>query len=51
MEVLDEKIFQKLADNQVCRRWWLFMTSFLECESAPTDKAREEMLTEIFHLK
>lgn len=51
LEVADEKIFEKLAEQEVCQRWWLFMTSFLECENENSQKAKEEMLTEIFHLK
>lgn len=51
MEVRDEALFQQLAEQDVCKRWWRFMTSFLECENESSEKAKEEILTEIFHLK
>lgn len=51
LEVEDEALFAKLAEQEVCRRWWLLMTSYLECEHENSKKAKEEMLTEIFHLK
>lgn len=51
LEVEDETLFSRLAEQEVCRRWWKFMTSFLESESESSEKANEEMLTEIFHLK
>lgn len=51
MEVKDEALFLRLAEQDVCKRWWKFMTSFLESETESSDKANEEMLTEIFHLK
>lgn len=51
LEVGDEALFEKLAEQEVCRRWWLLMTSFLECENESSTKAKEEMLTEVFHLQ
>ena len=51
LEVSDEALFLGLAAQDVCKRWWKFMTSFLESETQSSEKAKEEMLTEIFHLK
>ncbi len=51
MEITDELLFKKLEDNDVCRRWWLYMTEVLVSESSDSRKAIEEMLDEIFYLK
>ncbi len=51
LEVEHEALFKKLAEQEVCRRWWILMTLLLECEDENSPKAKEEMLTEIFHLE
>ncbi|MCC6823614.1 MAG: L-rhamnose mutarotase [Verrucomicrobia subdivision 3 bacterium] len=50
LEVADETVFQKLGENDACRRWWRYMTEVLVSERADSPKAKEEMLGEIFHL-
>jgi L-rhamnose mutarotase len=50
LEVADEALFQKLGENDACRRWWRHMTEVLVSERADSPKAREEMLKEVFHL-
>jgi L-rhamnose mutarotase len=50
LEVADEALFQKIAETEVCRRWWRYMTEVLVSESADSPKAKEDMLGEIFHL-
>jgi len=50
LEVEDEKTFQKIAEADVCQRWWRYMTEVLVCESDDSPKAKEDMLREVFHL-
>jgi L-rhamnose mutarotase len=50
LEVEDEARFQRIAENEVCRRWWRYMTEVLVSEHADSPKAKEEMLQEVFHL-
>ena len=50
LEVEDEAKFQRIAETEVCRRWWRYMTEVLVCESADSPKAKEDPLREVFHL-
>ena len=50
VEAADEARFQQLAETDVCRRWWRYMTEVLVADSPDSPKAREEMLGEVFHL-
>lgn len=50
LEVEDEAKLQEIAEIDVCRRWWRYMTEVLVCESADAPKAKEDSLTEVFHL-
>jgi len=50
LEVEDEARFQQIAETDVCRRWWRYMTEVLVSESADRPKAKEDMLREVFHL-
>lgn len=50
LEIEDEATFQKIAETEVCRRWWRHMTEVLVCESVESAKANEETLREVFHL-
>jgi L-rhamnose mutarotase len=50
LEVEDEARFQQIAETDVCRRWWRYMTEVLVSESADSPKAKEDMLKEVFHL-
>jgi L-rhamnose mutarotase len=50
LEVEDEARFQMIAETNVCRRWWRYMTEVLVSERADSPKANEETLSEVFHL-
>jgi L-rhamnose mutarotase len=50
VEIEDEERFRKIADTDVCRRWWRYMTEVLVCESEDGEKGKEEDLREVFHL-
>ena len=49
-EVENEELFNKMGESDVCRRWWKYMTEVLVSESENSPKAKEDMLTEVFHL-
>ncbi len=49
-EVADENLFARLAQSEVCQRWWRHMTEVLVCEQPGSPKAKEIMLREVFHL-
>lgn len=51
LEVEDEARFQAIAETDVCRRWWRYMTEVLLSESADSPKAKEDTLREVFHLE
>lgn len=51
LEVEDEERFNQIGESDVCRRWWRYMTEVLICDSDNSPKAREEMLSEVFHLE
>jgi len=50
LEVEDEARFERIAEAEVCRRWWRYMTEVLVSESNDSPKAKEDMLREVFHL-
>jgi L-rhamnose mutarotase len=50
VEIEDEARFQQIAQTDVCRRWWRYMTEVLVCESDDSPKGQETMLREVFHL-
>ena len=50
VEIEDEEKFRQIADTDVCRRWWQYMTEVLVCESDDSTKGKEDMLREVFHL-
>ena len=50
LEVADEAQFQRIAETDVCRRWWRHMTEVLVSESANSPKAQEKILRQVFHL-
>ena len=51
MEVEDESLLEKLAQQHIMKRWWKYMTEVLESENEFSDKAIEQELKEVFHLK
>ncbi|MCE6990193.1 L-rhamnose mutarotase [Dyadobacter sp. CY323] len=50
LEVADEELFLRIAETEVCQRWWKYMTEVLICEEGNAAKAQEDMLSEVFHL-
>ncbi len=50
VEIEDEAKFARIAETDVCRRWWRYMTEVLECENDCSTKGKEEPLREVFHL-
>lgn len=50
LEIEDEQRYNRMAENEVCHRWWKYMTEVLVCENADSVKGKEEMLREVFHL-
>lgn len=49
-EVADEVLFARMAETEVCRRWWRYMTEVLVSENPDSPKAKEETLREVFRL-
>lgn len=50
VEVEDEQRYNRMAENEVCQRWWKHMAEVLVCEHEDSVKGKEEMLREVFHL-
>ena len=50
VEIEDEAKFARIAETDVCRRWWRYMTEVLVCENNDSPKGKEEPLREVFHL-
>ncbi len=50
LEIEDEEKFLKLSTNEICKRWWKFMTEVLICDNDQSVKAKEEELKEVFYL-
>jgi L-rhamnose mutarotase len=50
LEIDNEDLFNSIGEEEVCRRWWKYMTEVLVSESDTIDKANEDILLEVFHL-
>ena len=50
VEIESEEEWNKIADYEVCQKWWKEMTQLLVSESEDSPKAKEKMLREVFHL-
>jgi L-rhamnose mutarotase len=50
VEIEDEDKLKKMAETDVCKKWWLFMKNFLVSESPEAPKAKEEEMREIFYM-
>lgn len=50
LEVADETLFARLAEAEVCQRWWQHMKGILVCDRPESPKAKEEMLRQVFRL-
>jgi L-rhamnose mutarotase len=49
-EVENEVLFNKMGESEVCQHWWKYMTEVLVCDSENSPKAKEDVLTIVFHL-
>jgi L-rhamnose mutarotase len=49
-EIENEELFNKIGESEVCQHWWKYMTEVLVSESEDSPKAKEDILTEVFHL-
>lgn len=50
VEIEDEERFSKIAETEVCRKWWHHIAEVVECEYEGAPKGKEEALEEVFHL-
>jgi len=50
VEIDNEEQFEKIAETEVCQRWWRYMTEVLVCDNSDSPKGKEEPLKEVFHL-
>ncbi len=50
LEVSDPELLTHLGDHECCRGWWRRMCAYLETAAPDAEKAREEEMTEVFHL-
>ncbi|MDD2479062.1 MAG: L-rhamnose mutarotase [Victivallaceae bacterium] len=50
LEIENEEEFEKLSQNKICHKWWLYMKEFLIPDSNDRIKAKEEEIREIFHI-
>ena len=50
VEIEDLERFQKIAETEVCQKWWRYMAEVLVCESGDSPKGKEAALEEVFHL-
>jgi L-rhamnose mutarotase len=51
VEIEDEARLNQLADNEVCKRWWLRMKQYLVADDPAASKAREREMREVFHME
>lgn len=50
-EIKDIGLFERMGESVVCRKWWKHMTEVLICNTESDEKAKEDMLTEVFYLE
>ena len=50
VEIEDEGKFNAIAEKDICKQWWKYMTEVLVCDSPAANKAKEDMLREVFHI-
>lgn len=49
-EVDEASRLSELETNCVCKKWWKYMAEILVCNDGHSDKGKEEMLREVFHI-
>jgi L-rhamnose mutarotase len=50
LEIEDEDKTKKMADNPVCKKWWLHMKDFLVSDRPGAPKAKEDEMRQVFHM-
>lgn len=50
LEVENEEEYNKIGENEICKKWWKHMAEVLVCEHEHSVKGKEEILREVFHL-
>lgn len=50
MEIEDEQKLKKLAEIEICKKWWLYMKNFLVSDRKDDPKAKEEEMREVFYM-
>jgi len=50
VEIEDEGKLKKMAELEVCKKWWLQMTNFLVSARPGDLKAKEEEMQEVFFM-
>lgn len=50
MEIENETKLKKIAETAVCKKWWLYMKTFLISDRNNTQKAKEEEMREVFYI-
>lgn len=47
-EIESEELWQRIADNEVCRRWWSYMKDLMLTNEVDSPQTTD--LSEVFHL-
>ena len=50
VEVEDEEKLKKMAELEVCKKWWLHMKNFLVSGREDAPKAKEEEMRGVFYM-
>jgi len=50
-EIKNKRLYERMGDSEVCRKWWKHMTEVLICNAESDEKAKEDILTEVFYLE
>ncbi len=50
VEIDDVEKFNKLPEQEICRKWWAEMKKYLVCKAPGDSKAKEDELRMVFHI-
>ena len=50
LEIENEDRYHQMSKNDVCKRWWKHMSEVLVCDLPDSEKGREDILAEVFHM-